>query len=480
MSLDLLTRKHDTPSGNTRQKQKTKRSLPAWCVPAIILAGFAATFAIVLWDDLKPSVNVSTSRAIALAEDTDAGTASKTESQAPAQLLFQAAGWLEPDPLPIQIGSLINGTIKEINVVEGQIVEQGAPIATLIDDEYQIAVKQTHANHAEAASLVKLREAEIETAKAHLKTEEASLAGNKERLKRAEISYARYADLKPDTVSAQTITDAEQELREQEQVVLAAEAKILAAQTSLDEARARLESAEAVETSTAQACQKAKLDLERCVINSPIKGRILRLSSSPGARVNASGDSPDSGLIATMYDPASITLKIDVPLDQAGKLAVGQQAKIKCEVFPDRTFLGTVDRVAGEADIQRNTLQAKVKLSEPDDRLRPGMACRAEIYSPGNLPREGQAPVVAGESGESRQSVLIAPSSVIAGQDGQSSAWVISVDGKLEKRTIRLDPSKNRDNLAAVTSGILPGEPVVTNPSPDLKEGDNAQDTNPL
>lgn len=450
--------------------------MPSWLVPLIILIGFACVFTIVLWDDLKPSTKVRTVRALAL-PDEQAGDPVGRKKDAPARLLFQAAGWLEPEPTETKAGVLINGTIDKLLVNEGELVRKGDKLATLVDREYQIAVGQTHAAHREAEAAIRLREAEIKTAQAHLNTEAATLAASKERLKKSRISYERYAALKPGTVSVQTITDAEQELREQEQITLSNESKLVASEMALEEARVRLDSSIAAEQNAEQACRKAALDLERCTVPSPIDGRILRLHTSPGARVNAQADDPVAGLVATLYDPQMIALKMDVPLDQAGKLAVGQQARIRCEVFPDRIFLGKVTRIAGEADIQRNTLQARVLITNPDDKLRPGMACRAEIFTDGVMPAEGEQ-LAPAEEGASRQAVLIPAEAIVSADGGSSRVWVVSVSDKLEQRDIRLDSSKDRDGLKAVTFGILPGEPVVINPENGLSEGATAESIN--
>lgn len=476
MSLELLTQSNTSPSSYTvgaGGKKTSRRPLPTWLVPLVILAGFAGVFTIVLWDDLQPAINVETARAIALPSKETApananGNAPETDSP-PAKLLFQAAGWLEPDPMPVKAGSLINGTIEEILVTEGQLVQKGQLLARIDAREYKIATDQIHAAHMEAQATVRLREAEIKTAQANLQMEEASLAASLERLKRSKISYERYTALKPDTVSAQTVTDAEQELREQEKITLSNEAKIIASQTALEEARARHDSAIAAEKNASEACNKAQLDLRRCEIHAPINGRILRLATTTGARVNALSDDPEAGLVAVLYDPSSISLKMDVPLDQAGKLSIGQQARIRCEVFPSRVFSGKVVRLAGEADIQRNTLQARVKLDGPDDLLRPGMACRAEIFSPGIMPEEGQA-LETSEGTASSQPVLI-PRDALVGNAAEASVWVVSLSGKLEHRPVKRDAALDRDGLYAIASGLLPGEPVVIYPAASLKEG---------
>ena len=66
-----------------------------------------------------------------------------------------------------------------------------------------------------------------------------------------------------------------------------------------------------------------------------------------------------------LYDPKRLQVRVDVPLADAAKVRVGQQAKVVVGVLPDRTFDGEVTRVVHEADIQRNTLQVKVAHHRP-------------------------------------------------------------------------------------------------------------------
>ena len=56
-------------------------------------------------------------------------------------------------------------------------------------------------------------------------------------------------------------------------------------------------------------------------------------------------------------------------------------------------------RIVGEADLQRNTLQAKVRVEDPDHRLRPDMLCRAEFLASGVEPDGSSSEDAAGESG---------------------------------------------------------------------------------
>ena len=61
---------------------------------------------------------------------------------------------------------------------------------------------------------------------------------------------------------------------------------------------------------------------------------------------------------------------------------MGQQAELFLEALPGRTFHGEVTRVVSEADPLKNTLQAKVRVLDPDPLMRPEMVVRARFLAP--------------------------------------------------------------------------------------------------
>lgn len=66
----------------------------------------------------------------------------KAELQQAGTPLFQAAGWVEPRPSAVMAAALVEGVVSAMLVVEGQEVTAGEPVARLVDDEAQIAVKR--------------------------------------------------------------------------------------------------------------------------------------------------------------------------------------------------------------------------------------------------------------------------------------------------------------------------------------------------
>src|SRR5687768_4009427 len=120
-SLDSLTRREP--------EIRAFRRLPAWVIPFGLLTGFALLFLALFRDRLLPAPAVTT--AIVLATANQEGDAAPASSS--GGMLFQASGWIEPDPLPVKATALIDGVVDQVHVLEGQSVKQGDPLATLID-----------------------------------------------------------------------------------------------------------------------------------------------------------------------------------------------------------------------------------------------------------------------------------------------------------------------------------------------------------
>ncbi len=201
--------------------------------------------------------------------------------------------------------------------------------------------------------------------------------------------------------------------------------------------------------------EKAELAHSRTEITAPADGRVLALMAAPGQKKMAGMDAEDSSTIAVLYDPEHLQVRVDVPLGDASGLGVGQRAKIRCNLLPDMVFEGEVTRIEGSADLQRNTLQAKVRIENPSEKLRPEMLCRVEFFET-SLKNESTGNTVDNSMGIA----VYVPASAVS--DG--AVWICDSESKrAEKRPV--ETSATRENLIRVDSGIRPGEWVVSNPS---------------
>jgi len=447
-SLDSLSR---TSSGHA-----PVRRVPAWLIPLAIVAGFAVLFLALFRDRLLPAADVKVAVVLATISDSSAAPQSSAGG-----LLFQASGWIEPDPLPIKATSLIDGVVEAVHVLEGQAVKKGEPLATLISEDARLSLATAEQNHHTLLSTRDAHLAAIESARKKLEGAQA-MAKSAETLRDEAVDQlARFERLTSRAIPEQDIVSAR--LR-----VTREEAQKLVAVSSAAEAEAEIERLK-VETlvkkneirAAAIEVEKAKLALSRTVIAAPIEGRVLRLLAAPGQKKMLQDNDMESSTIAILYQPAKLQVRVDVPLADAAGLQIGQAARIRCSLLPDRIFAGVVTRITGEADLQRNTLQAKVSIADPVDQLRPEMLCRVEFL--------GVAPT--GPASSQAVSTWIPEA---AANDG--SAWVCDPESKrVSKREIKITTEK-RDGQIRLTEGLKPGEWVVLSPV-NLKDGQRVNPT---
>ena len=149
------------------------------------------------------------------------------------------------------------------------------------------------------------------------------------------------------------------------------------------------------------------------------------------------------------YDPDKLQARIDVPLSEAAQLKPGQAALVRSNFLPDNVFRGVVTRITGEADLQRNTLQAKVAIESPDGRLRPEMLCRAEFLAS-----------VVGDRGEmnsthagSAKIRLYVPESALIGRsDSFAEVWILDESNeRIRRQRVKLEDERREDYIRVET-----------------------------
>jgi RND family efflux transporter MFP subunit len=393
-------------------------------------------------------------------------TVEKPASPAPAtpvagRLLFQASGWVEPDPQPIKVTALTDGFIEQVNVLEGAAVKKGEVIATLIEIDSRLAKEA-------AAAEVEMLEADlaalttgIETTRFKLDAERANLLVSEADAAEAADRLGRYERMVGGAVPETERITARYENSRRQAAVLAGQARIKEIEQDLKRLAFEISSRKAKTASARARLAQATLAHERTRIVAPLDGRVLRLLAVPGQKKMAGMDEVDSSTVAILYDPAKLQVRVDVPLADAAGLSVGQRVRIRCNLLPDEVFNGEVTRISGEADLQRNTLQAKVRVINPAAKLRPEMLCRAEFLDTASNPNPAGSPAA-----NAGNLAVFVPESAIS----DSAVWVCDPDTKRVNRRVIVSTAETRDGYRRLESGIRPGEWIVREPA-GLREG---------
>lgn len=428
-------------------------------LPGTILLSAAAVLAWSARDALWPAMQVHTVPVIVKARPTaGAGDGSPadpavapTAAAATEETLVQAPGWIEPDPFAITIPALTDGVVKEVFVLEGQVIEAGQVVARMIDDDAKLSLRRAEAELAERA-------ASVEGAKADLAAAEARAAEVRD-------EATRKRPLASDgTVSAAQMARLELQLR-------AVEAAVASARATIAVADAALHTQEVLR-------DQARLALDRTEIRSPVAGVVLSRSIQPGSRIAMTGPgAAEEAGVARVYNPTKLQVRVDVPLASAAKIGVGTPARIVTETLPDATFSGVVTRVVHEANIQRNTVQFKVAIDNPVSAMKPEMLARVKLLSGGAGRGDGanaSAVLPAAVTGSGGQ-LLLLPENVLIKRSGTSaSVWLVAQDSRrgtvATLRSVTLGPW-HEDGFVEIVSGAGPTDRAIVGPQHSLTEG---------
>jgi RND family efflux transporter MFP subunit len=458
-------------------------------LPIGIVLAAAALIARAAWLSLAPARTVEVVPVVVRAAESAAETPSDGTASGPVQ----AAGWIEPRPLPIAVTALTDGTIAELTVLEGDRVARGQVVARLIDADARIALERAEGEVARRAALTAAAAVERDRAAGELASllaptvalsratarrqaaaaalegfaateaaTRAELAGIEDELLRKEplvesgsVSVAELTRLRLKRGEALAAADALKSRRSALDAALAeADADLLAAtrgrELLLSERAARatadaaLATAEAEERIARADRDAATLRLERTLIAAPTDGTVLARLAAPGSVVGPSA--AGGATVLTLFDPASLQVRADVPNADVGLVGVGMPADITAEALPERVLRGTVLRIGGQADIAKNTVQIKISIDNPPAALRPEMLVRVRL---------------GGASPGAARARVFAPRSHLA--DGEALVAGASTDGlaTIESRIVEIAEGASSDGWVEVRRGLQPGDRLV-------------------
>ena len=429
------------------------RRMPAWLLPALVFGGFLMLFLALFRDHILPAVDAEV--AVVLASSGPAAAAG--EPGGGGRLIFQASGWIEPDPLPVKATALIGGVVETVHLREGDVVRKGDPLVSLIQEDAELALEQARSELRRLEAVREAHHAAIDSARRKLEAAVALVTSAAAIRDEAADQHERFKNLPARAVSESDVVSSKLRHARESAVLRATEANRSEIEAELVRLEREIEVRNQEVAAAGVAVRRAELDLARTRIPAPSDGRVWRLLAAPGQKKILESDDPDSSTVAVIYDPAKLQVRVDVPLVDAANLQVGQPVRLRCGMLPDLVLRGEVTGIGGGADVQRNTLQAKVRMIETDERLRPDMLCRAEFLETGG---QGETRASAG------QAALWVPGRALAG----SHVWVVDPESKRAQRRAVVVSSEARDGYRRVLDGLRAGEWVALQPD-RLREG---------
>jgi RND family efflux transporter MFP subunit len=157
-----------------------------------------------------------------------------------------------------------------------------------------------------------------------------------------------------------------------------------------------------------------------------------------------------STMMFTMMHSDVIRIQLYVPQDEAFGVAPGVQAVVHVPEIPNRSFPGTVTRIARALQPGSRTLLTEIDVPNPDGALSPGIYCIVDLHIPRKTP-----------------SFVVPADAIVFNENGLHVAVVDNGTVRLQRISIARDFGKEVE----VQQGLKAGDRVVLNPMVDLTDG---------
>ncbi len=293
----------------------------------------------------------------------------------------------------------LNEARANLEGTEAAVLNARDVISRPLSLEAQIDEARTHVHLAEQN--VELREAELEETKIK-RGVYVDQGGDVARTwdLNLEAAEATLRKAKAELSGARSYLGALLAMRENP---LAMEAELHRAEADYEQARARVDEAQAVldeleagpteeEVALAEAQVRqaeagvALIDarLDQLTLRAPMDGIVSTRSAQVGETATAGKP------LLTIANLDEVTLVLYIPENRIGQVQIGRRVEVTVDAFPDRTFVGQVDSIAGEAEFTPRNVQTEeervnlvfavdVTIPNPDHALKPGLPADARI-----------------------------------------------------------------------------------------------------
>ena len=337
----------------------------------------------------------------------------------------------------------------------GDIVHKGATLARVRQSDYAARVNEARSQVGEARSALETNNSQlqesiaaVDTARAQVADAKASFDRNKLDYDRAQILFGSQSITKPEydetksrfEVSAAKLEAAQGQLK-------SAEARVATARAQIGAAESRIRTAEA---STAS----ASIPLQDTHLKAPMSAIVLERKIEVGTLVGQG----TAGFV--LADVTYVKAAFGVPDVSLQSLNLGDTLTVTSDATQGVEFRGYISRISPSADQNNRAFEVEVTISNEQGLLKPGMI--ASLNLKGGSVAAAPMPIV--------------PLTAITHLPQSSNAYAVLVMEEREgKQFARLRPvtlGESVGNAIVITSGLKPGELVVTTGVAQIADGE--------
>lgn len=344
----------------------------------------------------------------------------------------------------VTLTSRVMGHIRQLTVQEGDAVKAGAPLVVIDVADLQAQGIQVLAGVNMAQSNYQNAQARLQEAQAQLVEAEAELADAKLEQRRMKMLQAEGA------VSQQLLDRANTRVQMTAARIDRSKAGIRQSQAMMNQTQSQIKQAQAQ-------MDQVSANLNYGTIAAPFDGIVTRKHTEVGAMAGAGQP------LLTVESSDRLRFSTQVPESLIRYIRQGQGVTVHLDAV-NRDLSGTVSQIIPSADPVTRNFTVKVRLNEArlnrTDAVIPGMFGRLKLAAQQSIPTHG-----------SRIALLI-PRSAMVQQFGITGVY------KIKNRQAVFQPittGKPQGAEIEVFAGLGPGDQLILEPFPELKDGTPVQ-----
>jgi HlyD family secretion protein len=254
----------------------------------------------------------------------------------------------------IDISTKIPGRIKDILVNEGDFVTAGQVLVRMDTSQLQAQRRQAEAQLQRAIISIDTAKSQIRQRDAEREAAIAVVAQQDAKLDQAERQHQRSEQLiKTSAVSQQALDNDRANALTAKASLAAAQAGVAASDAALNAAKAQVVDAEAAVDAARAAIDSISADIDDSILKSPRDGRVQYRVAQLGEVLSA------GGRVLNLVDLGDVYMTFFLPTAEAGRIAIGADARLVLDAAPQHVVPAKVTFVADVAQFTPKTVETE-------------------------------------------------------------------------------------------------------------------------
>lgn len=263
-----------------------------------------------------------------------------------------ASGNGRVEAVAIDIAARSGGRVRDIVAHEGQTVSRGEVLAYMDTQQLDAQLREARAQLQRGRIARDVAESGVRQAEAEHSAALAVVAQRQTEFDSAERRLSRSEQLaRNNAISQQTLDDDRARVAGGQAAIDAARAQAASAEAGMATARARIVDAEASIEAAEAAIERIQAEIDDSTLRSPRDGRVQYLVAQPG-EVIAGG-----GRVLNLIDLNDVYMTFFLPTVQAGRVALGSQARIVLDTAPGVVIPAEVSFISDVAQFTPRTVE---------------------------------------------------------------------------------------------------------------------------